>query len=212
MLLNQDNVDKWARVKGHGCWQFYATTNEIQSVILESMNSNYEHYVFTGSDIVINPGETNYHQEPFEFAINELDTVYTYSNYSILTIWIRSYYLNPHLKLLPYTDVETICSYYGFIAISIGRKFKGAFEPWGISVVTHIANMDTNEIIEIHEYQKLYNRLKRNLRKILHYTTNYTDPEGVINKNCKDVLMSKGVVNNIKEGIEYKRNPGEKIN
>ena len=163
-----DELAGWYRVGGHRL-QFYATDAEIAEWLLEMLPATFGPYSVIGRE---------WHDgrwEPFEYPLDKIVSAFQ-AHRGAVNWWIRSEVLSPHV---PAGD-DTRHSFGGLILVQLGSERNGRLLEASIAVVDRIRHEVTGEERRQPEYLRIFERLRRSMRKRLVVATSYTFPDGSV--------------------------------
>jgi hypothetical protein len=156
--------DDWYRVGGSRL-QFYATDDEIAEWLEEMLPSEFAPFAVIGQERL----EDRWH--PFEFHLHAIRDAFRGQH---VNYWIRSNVLSPGLVG---TDEKRV-SFSGLILVQPGRPWRGRVGDASIAVVDRIRHLETGEERRHPEYRRIFDRLRRPMRKRLVVRTLLTFPDG----------------------------------
>ena len=207
MQSNSDNKvlsGQWYRKGGGHSFMFHATRSEISQYILDFFSETPEEVYICGTDNVQLENSEYYKQVPFYYPVEEILECLVQHKKS-LNFYIGLERLTPSRPLI-LAENEAMMSLSGLIHLqihdSVNYKTKRMW-PSNIGVVNKIAHNDTGEIIEHVEYYKLFQQLKRRLKKQLPYKTKFHGHQ-TIDTSC---FMSEGIVERWKAGEIFDHDP-----
>jgi hypothetical protein len=157
-------LDDWYRVGGSRL-QFYATNDEVAELLEEMLLPEFAPYAVIGQEW----RDDQWH--PFEFALEQIREAFRRRH---VNYWIRSDVLSPGLTG---TDEKRV-SFSGLILVQPGRPWHGRIEESSIAVVDRIRHTETGEERRQPEYRRIFDRLRRSMRKRLVVKTLRTFPSG----------------------------------
>ena len=158
-----DSENQWHRVGGHRL-QFYATDAEVAQWLRTLLPPEFAPYAIVGQEWW--DGEW----VPFEYPLERADECFARHRNS--NLWIRSKVLTPELP----ADEKGLSS-SGLILVQLGSEWKGKLEDASIAVVSRVRRDDGRERTN-DEYRRLFERLRRAMRKRLVVRTAHTFPDG----------------------------------
>jgi hypothetical protein len=162
------SYEGWYRVGGSRL-DFYATDDEIAEWLLEMLPSEFAPYAVIGDEWV----EEERRWQPFEYSLAQLRKAF--ARHRGANFWIRSDQLSPRLR----GDDHVGVVYGGLILVQLGsQREDGLIEDASISVVDRLRHEVTGEEQRQPEYRRIFDRLRRSLRKRLVVTTMRTRPDG----------------------------------
>jgi hypothetical protein len=165
-----DEFAGWHRVGGHRL-QFYATDNEIAEWLQEMLPSESAPYSMVGQEC------RDGRWQPFEYALAAIDECFM--RHRSNNLWIRSDVLSPRLT----GEDEKRLSFNGLILVQLGSKTNGRLEEASIAIVDRIRHEPTGRERRRPEYLRIFERLRRSMRKRLVVTTAYTFPDGSVSES-----------------------------
>jgi hypothetical protein len=163
-----DELAGWYRVGGHRL-QFYATDAEIAEWLLEMLPATFGPYSVIGQEW------QDGRWEPFEYPLDRIIEVFEAPRQA----WIRSEVLSPQVP--PGDDKRQ--SFGGLILVQPGSERNGRVGEASIAVVDRIRHELTGEERRQPEYLRIFERLRRSMRKRLVVATSYTFPDGRVSRD-----------------------------
>ena len=163
----------WYRVGGHRV-QFYATDEEIVEWLVETLTAEFAPYDLVGTDW------SDGRWIPFSLPLEELAAAVKTQRRST-NWWIRSQALSPSV---PAGDDERQ-SFSGLILVQFGHERDGRLWDASIAVVDRIRHQVTGEERRQPEYMRIFERLRRSMRKRLVVTTLCTFPDGSVSESWR---------------------------
>ncbi len=156
-----DDFTGWHRAGRGRSFQFYATDDEIAEWLLEMLQADFAPYVVfrekrVGSRLVVH--ERNLDDIERSFA-DDRNTRH----------WIKSAVLSPGLHpedISAPNDVGKL-SFNGLIAVRLGADWKGRREAAELALIDRVRNDETAEERRRSDYLRIFERLRRSLRKRL---------------------------------------------
>ena len=195
---------QWYRKGGGHNFIFHATRSEISQIILDFFSETPEKVYICGTDSVQLENSEYYKQVSFCYPIVEILECLVQHKKS-LNFYIGLERLTPSSSLI-LANQSGMMSLSGLIRLQIfyfiNDKTK-RMQPSNIGVVNTIAHNDTGEIIEHVEYYKLFQQMKRRLKKRLPYKTKFHGHQ-TIDTSC---FMSEGIVERWKAGEVFEHDP-----
>jgi hypothetical protein len=170
-LLPVKELDDWFRTgRGHR-FDFFATNEDVQEWLLIALQPAYAPFTLAG-----------YHTVPFECQITEFMQCRADRDGTIRwNFWICSKMLTPELPLQPDIRLDKLCSLSGLVGLQHGfmRRVRNPRDPAitryqaasSISVVAEVYNQQTGAVRSYPEYKKIFETLRRRIRRSLVYTT-----------------------------------------
>jgi hypothetical protein len=168
-----DEFAGWHRVGGHRL-QFYATDAEIAEWLVETLPETFGPYDVVGQEW------QDGRWEPFTFPLHEIESALKTRRRSA-NWWIRSQRLSPHV---PPGDGKRQ-SFNGLILVQLGGERNGRLEEASIAVVDRIRHLATGAERRQPEYMRMFERLRRSMRKRLVVATAYTWPDGTVTEHWR---------------------------
>jgi hypothetical protein len=156
----------WYRVGGHRL-QFYATDAEIAEWLEEMLPPAFAPYWIVGQE----------RAEPFEYPLEAINDCF--AQHRSANLWIRSDVLSPGLA----GDDERQLSFYGLILVQLGSERHGRIEEASIAIVDRIRHEATGRERRRPEYLRIFERLRRSMRKRLVVKTAFTFADGEIGEH-----------------------------
>ena len=166
-----DNFEHWYRVGGHRL-QFYATNAEIAEWLLEMLPPTFGPYDVLGQEW------RDGRWEPFKYPLDEIATAFEERGGAV-NWWVRSSVLSPDV---PPGDDERH-SFGGLILVQLGSERNGRVGEASIAVVDRIRHDVTGDERRQPEYMRIFERLRRSMRKRLVVATAYTFPDGRVSEH-----------------------------
>lgn len=171
MSYMSDELAGWYRVGGHRL-NFYATDAEIAEWLLEMLPATFGPYSVIGK--AWHEGQW----EPFEYPVDEIVTALE-AHRGAVNQWIRSDTLSPDV---PAGD-DTRHSFGGLILVQLGRERNGCLDAASIAVVDRLRHEVSGEERRQTEYMRIFERLRRSMRKRLVVATARTLPNGTVSED-----------------------------
>jgi hypothetical protein len=163
-----DEFADWYRVGGKTL-QFYATDDEIAELLLEALPDDFGPYAVLGAEWRENQWV------PHEYPLEEITIPFT--RHRSANHWIRSDVLSPGLT----AQDETHVAWSGLIEVQLGFvRPDGRLEEASIAIVDRIRHEHTGQERRFTEYLKIFERLRRSMRKRLVVETERVNPDGNI--------------------------------
>jgi hypothetical protein len=159
-----ESLDDWYRVGGSRL-QFYATNDEVAEWLEEMLLPEFAPYAVIGQE------RRDDQWRPFEFALKQIREAFRHRH---VNYWIRSDVLSPGLTG---TDEKRV-SFSGLILVQPGREWQGRIGDSSIAIVDRIRHIETGEERRRPEYRRIFDRLRRSMRKRLVVKTLRTFPDG----------------------------------
>ena len=174
----EDEFAGWHRVGGRRL-QFYATDDEIAEWLLEMLPPRFRPYSVLAQEWVGAGWRTL--EQPIE-DIREFFADHRNANF-----WIRSRVLSPGLvaEELPAPEDTKRLSFRGLILVQLGRDFEGRLDEASIAIVDRIRHETTGRERRRHEYLRIFERLRRSMRKRLVVETARTLPDGTTTEDWR---------------------------
>jgi hypothetical protein len=162
-----ESFEGWYRVGGSR-FDFYATDEEIAEWLVETLPPEFAPYAVIGADWI----EEERHWEPFEYALAEISDAF--ARYRGSNFWIRSDQLSPRR----HGDDEAV-AFGGLILVQLGfEREDGRVEDASIAVADRLRHEVTGEERRQPQYRRIFDRLRRSLRKRAVVRTIRTFPDG----------------------------------
>jgi len=213
-----EDVDSWFRLgRGHS-FEFYATDNEVQEWLLTILSAEYAPYRLVGEDS-IKEGKV-YVQHPFSCEVAEFLRCRQAAGELCTQFWLLSTVLTPELPLQPGAWLTAMYSYNGLINLQHGwmqrepvhRTRPLAKTASSIGLVDRVYHRDTNEVRQHEAYLRLFNAMKRAIRKSLVYTTMLIGPDDVEQEQVSGPLWTEGTKQEYEAGASFMRaRPGPRL-
>jgi hypothetical protein len=162
------NVAGWYRVGGHRL-QFYATDAEIAEWLQEVLPPAFAPYSIVGG------ASEDGRSQPFEYSLAAIDECFT--RHRSENMWIRSDVLSPGL-----TGEEKRLSFNGLILVQLGFERNGMLDEASIAIVDRIRHEATGRERHHPDYLRIFERLRRSMRKRLVVATAYAFPDGSVSE------------------------------
>jgi hypothetical protein len=157
----------WRRAGGHRL-QFYATDAEIAEWLQEMLPPAFAPYTIVGQEW------RDGRWQLFEYALDAIDECF--ARHRAANLWIRSDVLTPGVT----GEDEERLSLSGLVLVQLGTERNGALEDASIAIVDRIRHAATGGERRRPEYLRIFERLRRSMRKRLVVTTAYTFPDGSV--------------------------------
>jgi hypothetical protein len=175
------SLSGWLRPGGHRL-TFFATREELQELLDAGLPGAFDPWHLTGADVVPRPDQTDrYYQCPWTSGVVDLLALDRKpGGRSRTNIFIWSERLTNRLPPLePGTAFEGLCSFNGFLLIQPGdREDPSGYRETSLCIVDRIVNTTTGEERRYPEYFRVFNRLRRLVRKRLIASTVLMYPDG----------------------------------
>jgi hypothetical protein len=155
-----DEFGGWQRVGGRR-FQFYATEEEIAALLLEMLLPALAPYTVSGQEW------RDESWQPFEHPLVEIRE--SLARHRDANHWIRSQVLTPQLSIKdiePENVVQTL-SFSGLILVQVGKTRQGRVSESNLGLVDRIRHEGTGRERKHLEYLRLYERLRRSMKKRL---------------------------------------------
>lgn len=165
-----DDFAGWYRVGGHRL-QFYATDAEIAEWLEEMLPPAFAPYGIVGLEWRAG------RWQPFEYPLAAIDECFT--RHRGANLWIRSDVLSAGLT----GEDQKRFSFNGLILVQLGRERNGRLDEASIAIVDRIRHEATGRYRRQPEYMRIFERLRRSMRKRLVVTTAYTFPDGSVGEH-----------------------------
>jgi len=163
-----ESYEGWHRVGGSR-FDFYATDEEIAEWLLELLPSDFAPYAVIGAGWI----EEEQRWQRFEYPLGEIQEAF--ARHRGANFWIRSDQLSPRIR----GNDHVGASYGGLILVQLGfRREDGRIEDASIAVVDRLRHELTGEERRQPEYRRIFDRLRRSLRKRAVVETIRTLPDG----------------------------------
>jgi hypothetical protein len=166
-----DELAGWYRVGGHRL-NFYAADSEIAEWLLEMLPATFSPYSVIGQEW------RDGHWEPFEYPVDEIASAFE-AHRGAVNWWIRSDVLSPRL---PAGD-DKRHNFGGLILVQLGRERDGCLDAASIAVVDRLRHEVSGEERRQTEYMRIFERLRRSMRKRLVVGTTRTLPNGTVRED-----------------------------
>jgi hypothetical protein len=161
-----DEFDGWYRVGGKTL-QFYATDDEIAEWLLEALPSERAPYAVIGQE------SRGGRRQSLEFPLAAVAAAFSAQRLAVY--WIRSDALSPGLT----AESEKRLSFNGLINVQLGStRPDGLLGEASIGIVDRIRHEHTGEERVHTEYLRIFERLRRSMRKRLVVETERMHPDG----------------------------------
>jgi hypothetical protein len=166
----------WHRVGGRQL-QFYATNDEIAEWLSETLPPSLGPYTVLGQE---------WEQGRWQAFEHPLDDVLEAFALHAAGHWVRSSVLSPALSAADLRQPEDIkrLSYRGLIQVHVGREgADGRLSEASIGIVDRIRHETTGRERRRPGYLRIFERLRRSMRKRLVVETVYTFPDGTVTEH-----------------------------
>jgi hypothetical protein len=205
------DLDSWFRL-GHGhMFQFYATDDEVQNWLLSVLPEAYAPYRLVGTDL-IKEGRV-YVEHPFSCEL----AGFLQCRYALAEprwdFWLLSTVLTPDLPLATGPLLTNMYSFNGLINLQhasmledpVHRTRPLAKNECSLGLVDRVYRVDSDEVRQHEAYLRLFNTVKRAIRKSLIYTTIPIWPDDVEGAPESSPLWTEGARREYESGIPYFR-------
>lgn len=204
------DVNEWRRLGKGRVVEFFATDDEVQTWLIEGLPNEYHPYTLVGVDLV-KVGRT-YIENGFEFEVRELKKAMYKTDAVRSHFWIRSKVITPELDFLKQTRITWVLSYTGFVNLQHGAYIKNMGRPASsIGIVDKVINDATGEVRHHKEYLRIFNSLKRLIKKSLCYSSIHTFKNGSRREDTTLQLMTEKAVQAYEHGLIFTNEPGRKL-
>lgn len=184
----------WARYsRGRGI-DFYATDEEVESVLKECLLPRYAPYLLVGSSSVKEGAK--YIQKPFSFEVEQFSELRRRGEWHF---FFRSMKITPEMRFSYGEDVSAIMSLSGLVHLQHGSMNGKRWSASSIGIVDKVENTQTHELMLHKEYLEVFYALKKGIRKLLLYPTVKMYSDGRVFKS-KSVLMSQRMAEKYRKG------------
>jgi hypothetical protein len=208
-----DDVHHWRRMKGGSRFQFFATDAEIQEWLETSLIEQYAPYSIVGCDVVKSDTRWKAYNrvvfvcDPADFIACQRATSPPRSIF-----FLCSLSLTPDIDSILVRAEETQFALNGFVQLIQGHRLRdGRLDESSLAVNASVMNVSTGEERRYPEYVRVFQALRRAIRKALVYSSVYTFPDGSEIEDIRKVKMTAGVFHNYQIGERYLRRPGRYI-
>jgi hypothetical protein len=165
-----DEFADWYRVGGRRL-QFYVTDAEVAEWLQEMLPEELGPYSLVGQEW------QNQRWEPFEYPLAAISECFT--DHRSANLWIRSDVLSPGLT----GEDKKRLSFKGLILVQLGLEREGRLGDASIAIVDRIRHEATGRERRQPEYLRVFERLRRSMRKRLVVKTAYTFPDGSVGEH-----------------------------
>lgn len=199
------DLEKWQRLGGSG-YQFFATDDEINYFLQAQLPDEFAPFSLITFDRVNKHGIVS--DVPI---LKDIRAFLDLRERSYWNIYLRSLKLFPLLDMNKYRFIDDYLLLNGVISLHHGLITRpGGWDRSFMSYSDKIWNIETKEIILHKESKKLFNILKRRLRKMMMYHTYFIDKLG--KKRDTRVLMTEKFAELVNSGaIKTMAIPGDLI-
>lgn len=207
------SVNKWRRLGRGRVLQFFATDDEVQQWLLEGLSKKWAPYTLVVVDFT---GYGESHMEKgVEFGIEELKRA-MYELYEVKwQFWIRSMVITPELDLSPHRRLTRMFSCIGLVELQHGSYNKNRWvegqNASSIGIVDKVINDATDKVIEHKDYLKVFNALKKRIKKDLCYSSFWKYKDGSEYEDFKSRLMTEGAIKAYENGMKFVNRPGRQL-
>ena len=201
---NKNNLsDHWIRYgSGHG-FLFYATRSEITQYLFDFFSGSSDNVYVCGTDFVQLENSKYYKQVPFFYPLEQIMECLVQHQKSINFYIGMGRLTSRSSSMLSCDSNMALC---GLIILQIhyavNNKTK-QMAPSRICITNKIVHESTHEIIEHVEYYKIFQQLKRKIKKQLKYKTVFRGSQKIDNM-CH---MSEGIFECWKAGEIFEHDP-----
>jgi hypothetical protein len=159
-----DDFANWTRVGGHRL-SFYATDAEIAEWLRESLSEQFAPYTFVGREWRDGTWQS------FDYPLHAIDACFAHHRSANLNI--RSDSLSPRVS-----GDDRQMSFNGLILVQLGSERDGALDAASVALVDRIRHASTGVERRQPAYLRIFERLRRSMRKRLVVTTSRVWPDG----------------------------------
>ena len=193
-----DDPRDWMQIGKGKYFLYFATLEEVYSILRASLPDKYGPYTIIRTTPV-KVGER--HQfEPCEYELARFPEFKSEGVHGH-GIVLRSAVLSPELKLARGTYVHELLRLSGLIHIWDGSLLaNGVLKISRIEMTDRTYCPDTKEEVVHREYVRIFNAVKRGLKKILHYPQVYMSADGRVLGISDDLGISEGVYDRYVKG------------
>lgn len=178
--------DSWQRYGRGKIVQFFATDEEVCEFLEECLPREFAPYSLLWVRF-IEDGNKYRH----EYVASDLGDFLELRAQGVWKFFLRSKVLTPGAFPESTAPVDWSWSFSGLVNIQQGRLRQGRQEWSGLGIVDKAQNKETGEIVSHEGYLKIFNVLKKSLRKRLLYNTVKARPNGTLDES-KSIRMTEG--------------------
>ena len=186
-----DDFTGWHRIGGHRL-QFYATDDEITEWLQETLPGPFAPYSAIGHEW--RDGSWRASEYPLEEIRSAVE------HHERRTLWIRSEVLSPGLI----SDDTECLSFSGLIAVDLGSERDGRLDDASLSIVDRIRHETGRERAQS-EYLRIFERLRRSMRKRLVVKTERTFPDGSVSESWP--MTARAADANVRGDVTFQARP-----
>ena len=206
-------VKEWRRLgRGRGL-DFYATDDEVQRWLIEGLPAHSAPYTLV--TIKTTGYRETYLEQGVEFGIEELKKAMYELDKVRWQYWIRSKMITPELELSPNRRLTWVLSFSGLVELQHGLYNKNRWvegrDASSIGIVDRVINDATGAMIEHKGYLKIFNALRKRVKKDLCYSSFWKYKDGSELEEFKLRLMTEGAVRAYEEGMKFVNRPGRRL-
>jgi len=156
-----EDFDGWYRAGRGRSMQFYATDEEVAEWLVETLPVQHAPYV------ILREEWSHPRMVVHSYALD--DVAASFAADRSARHWIKSEVLSPELEPrdVRRTDDLSKLSFSGLIAIRVTDEFSGRMEPASMAMTDRIRHEATGEERRQPEYLRIFERLRRSMRKRL---------------------------------------------
>jgi len=180
--------------RGHS-FQMYVTDTEISAFLLTELPATWAPYSIIGT--YTEKVNAKQYRERFQ-EITPCDFLILRSH-GIWAFWLRSLVLTPELDLAGIERLDAFLSLNGFVGLQQGRVNQGKREPTSVGIVDTVSNHVTGEIRRHEKSLRLFQSLKRILKKKCIHRSQWTWPNGRVERS-KTPDVTEGFAAGLREG------------
>lgn len=211
---------QWQRVGRGRSLQFFATDEEVQAWLNHALPEEFAPYVLVGVD-KIKQSRFKYVDEPFQCDVSALSACMSGPVGRRSDFWICSKVLTPELLLRRGIWQQRLFSSNGLVDLAHGMmvKVRNPRDPAqpleqyasAVGIVDKIQNLETGEVRQYEGYLRIYQALRKVIRKELVYSSVVRAADGTEAEDTSVALMTEGAVRAYAEGIPYINRPGRRL-
>ncbi|OPZ86601.1 MAG: hypothetical protein BWY76_00874 [bacterium ADurb.Bin429] len=208
----QQDPSVWTQCGRARSYNFYATDAEVLQVIRTVFGEKFR----PCSLVCLHSAEVEEGKYRLMTTVRDIEDTINFGEVDSVYIWCKP--LLADLPLGAPISPYQVCAHLGlirYITAFLGRDRKTGrivMEESTVMLIDHVINTETGEERRYPMMLKLYQKLKRELNKLLIYSTIWTDPETGIQFESDREKMSEGVYQRIVTGTqEYTVLPGRRL-
>jgi hypothetical protein len=173
--ISESELENWIRHSRGRRFDFFATDDDIVEFLHAFLPPQFAPYSILGTFMV---KEGNTYKETY--LSSEMDGFLALRAKDIWSFFIQSHVLSPDLSIEDTPYLDRLLASNGLIIIQqqLACQRKGFWPQSSLALVDKVRNINTGEILEHKDYLKIFNKLKRGVRKSLRYPVKFIWTDG----------------------------------